>query len=317
MDSDSIDYFYIDYFNNYMNNYQANMKKILMIAAAVLLFNQCTGGDQLSDAYGNFEAVETIISSEAAGKLLEFNIEEGEKIAAGAIIGFIDSTQLVLKRNQLIAAKSSAASKISGVISRIEVLKQKKILALKNKERIHKMLQDKAATEQQFDEISNAVEVIDKEIKSIETQNSPILSQVKSIALQIESLNDMIGKCTLINPVDGIVLSKFAEQYEITAPGKPLYKIANLDNIILRAYISGDQLPSVKLGQSAEVNAGQIGDKNHKYNGKVTWISSRAEFTPKIIQTKQERVNLVYAVKIEVANDGSLKIGMPAEVNFK
>ncbi len=292
------------------------MKKILLIAAAVLIFTRCTDGGELSDAYGNFEAVETIISSEAAGKLIEFNIEEGDEIKAGTIVGFIDSSQLVFKRDQLIAVKSAAASKISGVLSRIEVLKQRKELAIKNKNRIQKMLQDKAATEQQYDEVINAINVIGKEIKSIEAQNSPILSEVKSIGIQIESLDDMIAKCTIVNPIDGVVLSKFAEQYELAAPGKPLFKIAGLSKIILRAYISGNQLSSVKLGQAAEIDVGQ-GGNSQKYNGKVTWIASRAEFTPKIIQTKEERVNLVYAVKIEVGNDGALKIGMPAEVNFR
>ncbi len=276
----------------------------------------CSKNGNKSDAYGNFEAVETIISSESAGKLILFEIEEGSKLTAGKVVGIIDTVQLWLSLKQLEAQKSSIGTKFPSISAQLNVLKQQKEVALKDKERIEKMFAGKAATQKQVDDINGAISVIDKQLLQIETQNSPVFNEIKSIDVQIEKAKDLLKRSVIINPMNGIVLNKFAERFEIVNAGKPLYKIADLEGIILRVYVSGAQLSKVKIGQTVKV----LADKNEKeimnFSGEVTWISSQAEFTPKIIQTKDERVNMVYAVKVLVKNNGTLKIGMPGEVIF-
>ena len=292
------------------------MKSYIKYLFLVFLLLSCSKNGNKSDAYGNFEAVETIISSESAGKLILFEIEEGSKLTAGKVVGIIDTVQLWLSLKQLEAQKSSIGTKFPSISAQLNVLKQQKEVALKDKERIEKMFAGKAATQKQVDDINGAISVIDKQLLQIETQNSPVFNEIKSIDVQIEKAKDLLKRSVIINPMNGIVLNKFAERFEIVNAGKPLYKIADLEGIILRVYVSGAQLSKVKIGQTVKV----LADKNEKeimnFSGEVTWISSQAEFTPKIIQTKDERVNMVYAVKVLVKNNGTLKIGMPGEVIF-
>jgi HlyD family secretion protein len=287
---------------------------LLMIAAIA----GCSSDNGKSDAYGNFEAEEINISSEISGRIMVFSAGKGDRMAAGDTVAIIDTTQLVLQRKQLEASKRAVKTKIPNIMAQIEVLEEQRATARKNLERIEKMLKDQAATERQYDDIKGKIDVINKQIKSIKTQNQSVFAELESIDAQIAKINDMISRAYVVNPTDGIILNKFAEAGELAAPARPLYKIAPLDTLTLRVYISGAQLPDVKIGRQADIIIDKNKDDNTKLEGSVSWIASEAEFTPKIIQTKEERVNLVYAVDIEVPNpDGTLKIGMPGEANFK
>ncbi|MDX1758740.1 MAG: HlyD family efflux transporter periplasmic adaptor subunit [Arenibacter algicola] len=277
------------------------------------ILGSCTGNGDKADGYGNFEATEITISAEANGKILFLDAEEGNVLAQNEVVGVIDTVQLSLKRDQLLASKNTIFSKSRNVLSQREVLKEQLKVAQNDKARVENLLQAKAATTKQLDDINGQINIIIEQIKSVETQNSPIINEIKSIEIQIRQIEDQIHKSVIQNPVKGTVLVKYAEPNEITAFGKPLYKIANLEDMILRVYISENQLSTLKIGQevSVKIDAGQ---EMISYPGVVSWIAESAEFTPKIIQTKEERVNLVYAVKVKVRNDGSLKIGMPAEM---
>ncbi|WP_456422843.1 HlyD family secretion protein [Lutibacter sp.] len=283
---------------------------ILLIASTLI---SCNNNNDKADGYGNFEATETTISAESNGKLLQFSIEEGQTIQKGTVVGLIDTIQLALKKEQLVASKNSISSKSKNVLSQINVLKAQLKTAEISKTRIENLLKSNAGTQKQLDDINGQVNVINQQIKSVETQNAPILNEIKSINAQISQLEDQLQKSIIINPVNGTVLVKYAEPYEITSFGKPLYKIADLNTMELRVYVSETQLASIKIGQNVTVKIDN-GDTMKSYKGIITWIASEAEFTPKIIQTKEERVNLVYAVKVTVKNDGGLKIGMPAEM---
>ncbi|WP_457617601.1 HlyD family secretion protein [Lutibacter sp.] len=283
---------------------------LLIIASALI---SCNNNNNKADGYGNFEATETIISAESNGKLLKFTIKEGQTLQKGTVIGLIDTIQLALKKEQLIASKKSISSKSRNVLSQINVLKAQLKTAKISKLRIENLIKSNAGTQKQLDDINGQIDVINQQIMSVETQNAPILNEIKSINAQIKQLEDQLQKSTITNPVKGTVLVKYAEPYEITTFGKPLYKIANLGLMELRVYVSETQLPSIKIGQNVTVKIDD-GKTMKSYDGIITWIASEAEFTPKIIQTKEERINLVYAVKVSVKNDGSLKIGMPAEM---
>jgi len=290
-------------------------------ATLVLTIFSCSFNDNGSDAYGNFEAVETMVSSEGNGKLLKFNVEEGALLDENEIVGYIDTTQLHMKKEQLKASIEALGSKTMDVQAQIDVLEKKKSNLLRERNRIQALLLDSAATSKQLDDIEGEIEVVDKQINAtkskLSTNNRGLLSEIKPLKYQIEQLEDQIEKCIIRNPLKGTVLTKYVEENEVVGFGKPLYKIADLDEITLRAYISGDQLTDVKIGQTVTVLADEQGGDFREYRGTLTWISSSAEFTPKTIQTKEERVNMVYAFKVKISNDGSLKIGMPGEIRFR
>lgn len=290
------------------------MKNIITILITLTLFS-CNKNDNEADAFGNFEATEITISAEAIGKIEFLKLEEGDVLQENAIVGQIDTIQLYLNKQQLLASKNTIYSKSTNVLSQRNVLNEQLKTTLIEQKRIQNMFAESAATKRQVDEVNGKVSVLKQQMQSVETQNAPIINEVKSIVVQIEKINDQLKKSKIINPISGTVLAKYAEPNEITAFGKPLYKIANLSEMTLRVYFSETQLASIKVGQEVNVT---IDDKDgtKPYKGKISWISSSAEFTPKIIQTKEERVNLVYAVKVIVKNDGSLKIGMPAEVKL-
>ena len=290
------------------------MKNILTLLTVLALVS-CNKGDNQADAYGNFEATEITISAESNGKIEFLNLDEGMQLEKDAVIGQIDTVQLYLNKQQLIASKSTIYSKSANVLSQRNVVQEQLKTAKIEQNRITTMFNESAATKRQVDEINGKVKVLQQQINSVETQNAPIVNEVKSIDVQIEKINDQLKKSKIINPVKGTVLAKYAEPNEITAFGKPIYKIADLSEMTLRVYFSETQLSSIKVGQEVTVSIDE--NKGAKtYKGKISWISSSAEFTPKIIQTKEERVNLVYAVKVIVKNDVSLKIGMPAEVKL-
>ena len=291
------------------------MKKTAILLTAIILIS-CNKNSEKADAYGNFEATEITVSSESNGKIEFLNVEEGEQLKKGSLVGLIDTLQLHYNREQLKASIETVQSKSASVLSQINVLNEQLKTAKIEQTRIQNMYAENAATKRQIDEIDGKVKVIEKQISSVQSQNAPILNEIKSIKVQIEKLDDQIKKSKISNPVDGTVLTKYAEPSEITAFGKPLYKIANLNEMELRVYVTETQLAHIKIGQKVTVAIDADNDTK-KYEGNITWISAQAEFTPKVIQTKEERANLVYAVKVAVKNDGSLKIGMPAEVWLK
>lgn len=291
------------------------MKKIGILLTAITIIS-CNKNNEKADAYGNFEATEITVSSESNGKIEFLNVEEGAQLIKGSLVGLIDTLQLHYNREQLKASIETVQSKSTSVLSQINVLNEQLKTAKIEQTRIQNMYAENAATKRQIDEIDEKVKVIEKQISSVQTQNAPILNEIKSIKVQIEKLDDQIKKSKISNPVDGTVLTKYAEPSEITAFGKPLYKIANLNEMELRVYVTETQLAQIKIGQKVTVAIDADNDTK-KYEGNITWISAQAEFTPKVIQTKEERANLVYAVKVAVKNDGSLKIGMPAEVWLK
>lgn len=289
------------------------MKKLILIIIASISFISCNNTNERADGYGNFEATEVTVSSESNGKIEFLNLEEGTTLEAQAQVGLIDTLQLYLNKQQLVASKNTISSKSANVLSQKSVLNEQLKSAQIERNRVKSMFDENAATKRQVDEVEGRVKVIEAQMRSVGTQNAPILSDLKSIDIQIEKINDQIQKSKITNPIKGTVLTKYAEAGEITAFGKPLYKIADMSEMTLRVYVSEIQLSEIKIGQ--EVTVKIDGTQEMKsYKGTISWIAAQAEFTPKIIQTKEERVNLVYAVKVKIKNDGSLKIGMPAEM---
>jgi len=292
-------------------------KLFLILIISSVILNSCNNNNGKADAYGNFEAKEIIVSAETAGKILKFPIEEGQKLSENTLVCLIDTSDLFLKKKVIKAQKDALASKYSGIIAQINVSEeQKKVLEIE-KNRITNLLKDSAATQQQADNINGKISVLSKQIKQIKTQNKNLFEQLKVFDIQKETIDNQIRKSKIINPVNGTVLTKYAEENELAMPGKPLYKIADLTEMKLRAYISEQQLSSIKTGQKVKVYIDEDNDDMKEYEGIISQISSEAEFTPKIIQTKEERVNLVYAIIIRVKNDDKIKIGMPGEVVFR
>lgn len=307
--------------------------KYLLLPLAILV-SACNNNTRKADAYGNFEAEERIVSAEGTGKILELHIEEGQTVKAGAILGRIDSTQIVLKIAQLQAAIRAVAAKSPAIAAQMAVFDKQSAAANttlatleREQKRLQNLLKNDAATPQQLDQVNDQIANVRRQLELIAeqknasnanlgVQKSGILAEIAPLQQQIAQLEDQLQKCRITAPASGVVLTQFAEVGEIATPGKPLLKTADLDRMILRAYVSGGQLSQIKIGQEVKVQIdgpdGQMIDKS----GKISWVSPKAEFTPKIIQTKEERTNLVYAIEIAVANDGALKIGMPAEVTF-
>ena len=281
------------------------MKKILFLLPVLSLL-ACGNDADKADGYGNFEATEITVSSEANGKIEFLKLEEGEVLKANESVGLVDTLQLYFAKEQLKATQNSVASKTAMVSTQEQVLQEQLKTTLIEQKRIRDMFAEKAATQRQVDEIDGKVNVLKEQIKNVKTQNTPIVNEVKSVAVQVAKINDQIEKSKIINPINGTVLAKYAEPGEVTAFGKPLYKIADISELTLRVYVGEKQLPQVKIGQKVTVKIdAENGMKD--YSGTISWIASNAEFTPKIIQTKEERVNLVYAVKVLVKNDGTLK----------
>jgi HlyD family secretion protein len=290
--------------------------KITKIIIGLLIFGSlfvaCKNNEK-ADGYGNFEATEITVSAENSGKLMQFNVEEGQILKKEAYVGFIDTIPLSLKRDQLLASKAIVYSKSGSVLSQKNVLNAQLKTATINKNRIENLIRENAGTQKQLDDINGEINVIQKQIKSVESQNSPVIDELESLDVQLKQVEDLLQKSNIVNPVNGTVLTKYAEVNELTSFGKPLYKIADLSTMELRVYVSETQLSNIKIGQEVTVKI-DAGDAMKNFKGNIIWISNEAEFTPKIIQTKEERINLVYAVKLSVKNDGSLKIGMPAEM---
>ena len=272
------------------------------------------------DAQGSFEATEVIISSEATGRILNFDIEEGETVMADSVIGVIDSIQLHLQRKQLTAQLSALLSSRPDKEKQVASLREQISTQKRELSRIENMLKDGAATQKQYDDIKAQISIFENQLSAtlstLDNNTASINENAAALEAQIAALDDRIAKCCIISSINGTILSKYAEAGELASMGKPLMKVANLENIYLRAYFTSDQLSKVNLGDEVTVTADFGGDERYDYPGRVAWISSESEFTPKNIQTKDSRANLVYAVKIAVKNDGRLKIGLAGEVKL-
>jgi len=311
------------------------MKKILISPFLFVLIQACGNKKEIYDASGSFEADEVVVSSELGGQLLQLNVEEGDSLSSGQIVGVVDSTSLALQKQQVNATIASLSEKTNNVQPQVELL-QKQLLVqqsqLKNlmheKERTERLVRADAATAKQLDDINSQIDVLNSQMQvtqqqiavqknNITTQNRSILSEAGSLKKQAAQVQEQISKTKIVNPVNGTVITKYTEQGEITSPGKALYKIADLSYLNLRAYVTGAQLSQIKLGQQVNVLIDDGAKKYRTYTGTIIWISNKAEFTPKTIQTKEERANLVYATKIKVKNDGYLKIGMYGEVQLQ
>jgi len=290
------------------------MKNINFILILSLLMTSCTGGDNQADAYGNFESVEYLVPAEGQGKIMEFNAGEGDQLEMGQTLGFIDTIPLVLQRDQLVAKIKAISLQREGIRTRIDVLETQKKSILIEKERLRKLLEDDAAAGKQMDDLMGQLSTMESQVLATRSGYATIEGEIQAVRAQIRSVDDRIRRNRIINPVSGTILEKYVESHEMVAAGKTLYKIADLENMMLRAYISGDQLSVVRVGQTVQVG---IDDPDNPWmEGTICWISDKSEFTPKIIQTREERVNLVYAIKVEVINHASLKIGMPGEILF-
>ena len=292
------------------------MKKVLYIAVSLLAI-ACSKEAEF-DAQGTFEATEVVVSSEATGRILNFDIEEGMTIVANQAVGTIDSLQLHLQRKQLLAQQSALLTSRPDVKKQVASLREQIVKQKSELRRVDNMLSDGAATQKQKDDIEAQIKILEGQLEATLSTLSKNTSTINdnSVALeaQIAALDDRISKCRILSPVGGTVLVKYAEAGELASVGKPLMKIADLKNIYLRAYFTSDQLANIKLGDEVKVVADFGGEERYDYTGRVAWISSESEFTPKTIQTKDSRANLVYAVKIAVENDGRLKIGLAGEV---
>jgi HlyD family secretion protein len=287
----------------------------------IVFFISCKSNEVAYDASGAFEAVEVIVSAEANGLIKDLTIEEGVALNAGDVVGYIDSLQLYLKKKQLLAQSTAVLSKRPDINPQIAALKAQLVSAERDQKRFEALVKAEAAPQKKLDDANTQVAVLKSQIEatssSLGITSRSITEETAPLQIQVEQINDQLSKCRLINPVKGTVLVKYAEKNEVAAIGKPLYKIADLSTLILRAYVTGGQLSSVKTGQAVKVFTDAADNKMSEHTGVVHWISDKAEFTPKTIQTKEERADKVYAMKIAVTNDGSLKTGMYAEVKFK
>lgn len=284
------------------------------------LFVGCSGSKSDFEASGTFEAEGTIISAEATGVIRQFDVEEGQELTAGQIIGYIDSTQLYLKKRQLESQIRALQGRKPNIAVQLSALQAQLQTAQTERTRLEKLVAGDAATQKQLDDVNAQIEVLKKQINaqqsSLKISSDGISDDVATLQVQIEQLEDQLAKHRLTAPQNGTVLAKIAKVNELTTVGKPLYKIADLQNITFRAFVTSAQLTQLKIGQNVRVFADFGEKKRREYKGTISWISDKSEFTPKTIQTQDERANLVYAVKITVKNDGYLKIGMYGEVNF-
>lgn len=293
-----------------------NMKRLAYIAIAMLTVS--CGSDKEFDAQGTFEATEVIVSAESAGRILNFSIDEGATIEAGTELAVIDSLQLHLQRKQLLAQQTALLSSRPDVGKQVASLREQIAKQKRELQRVDNMLADGAATRKQRDDIEAQIKVLQGNMEALLStlgkNTATINDNSAALEAQIAALDDRISKCRVTAPVGGTVLVKYAEAGELATAGKPLVKIADLNAIYLRAYFTSSQLAGIKLGDTVRVVADFGGDERYDYEGRIAWISSESEFTPKTIQTKDSRANLVYAAKIAVKNDGRIKIGLAGEV---
>jgi HlyD family secretion protein len=276
----------------------------------------CTASDT-PDAYGTFESPEVVVSSESSGRLLTFDVHEGDTVVAGAIVAVVDTAQLALEREQLVAQQGAAGARTSEVAKQIDVLEVQRDIARRSYERTRRLFDQQAATAQQLDQAEREYRVLGEQIAAAQAQRRSVGQESASTQARVAQIHDRIARSRVTNPRSGTVLATYVERGEFVQPGQPLYRVADLDTLELRAYVSAPQLSALRIGQSAQVSVDRPGGELLTLPGTVTWIASKAEFTPTPVQTRDERTELVYAVKIRVPNrNGALKIGMPADVRF-
>ncbi len=285
-----------------------------LLTLTIIALTSCSKKNAPSDASGNFESEPVLVSAEISGKLVALEVERGMTISEGFLAAHIDSTAILLQINHLHAQKAAIKSKNQNVRAQIEVLEvQKKNIQI-NIDRTKNMLQEGAATQKQYDDLASQLELLSKQIESASVQYGNITSETAVIDAQLEIAADQLRRTRVYSPVQGTILETYVRPGELAGIGKPLFKIADLSALTLKVYVSGSQLPSLKLGGKVTVLTDSNAEELREYEGKVTWISQEAEFTPKNIQTREERLKLVYAVKVAVINDGYLKMGMPGEI---
>jgi HlyD family secretion protein len=294
--------------------------KLLAIGFLPLAFLSCGRGEDKADATGSFEATEVVVSAEASGRILSFDADEGQSLRAGQVVGAIDSTQLELRRRQLLASKASVESRRNDADLQLAAIAQQIDTAKKERRRALNLIAANAANQKQLDDIDAQIAALEKQERaqreSIALGNRGVGAESSSLDIQVAQLDDQIAKCRIASPIDGTMLVKYAEKGEFAVQGKALFKVADMEDMVLRAYVTGDQLTRLKLGQEAKVLA-DFGDKeSREYAGKVEWISDKSEFTPKTAQTRDDRASLVYAIKVAAKNDGYLKIGMYGKVRL-
>ncbi len=294
--------------------------KSLKFFPLLFLLSACGNGTPKYDATGTFEATEVIVSAEVSGKLLVFDVEEGMKVKAGEEVGIIDTVQLYLKKLQLEASVKSVEGQRPDILKQVAATKEQIVQAKRERDRMANLLRVGAANQKQMDDAESLLEVLDKQLaaqnSTLQNSDRSLTWQSSSVGIQVAQVEDQLAKCRVTSPITGTVLAKYAEAGELAVPGTPLFKVADMEQIYLRAYITSEQLAGVKLRQKVAVFSDYGADVQKEYPGVVTWISDSSEFTPKTILTKDERANLVYAVKIAVKNDGMLKIGMYGGCNF-
>jgi HlyD family secretion protein len=282
----------------------------------VLLAGACHDKNQ-PDAYGNFETTQVVVSAETSGQLLWFKADEGQTLASGQLVGVIDTTQLTLQERQLAAQRSGGSSRVNEVGQQLDALRVQQEIAHRNYERVQRLFNEQAATAQQLDQAERDYKVLTEQIQGVEAQRKSVGEEVKSTDARLAQIGQQLTKTRITSPVAGTVLARYTDRGEFVQPGQPLYKIANLDSMILRAYVTETQLARVKLGAPASVSIDTGNKERRTLTGTVSWVSPEAEFTPTPIQTRDERKDLVYAVKVRVPNPGGIvKIGMPADVRF-
>jgi HlyD family secretion protein len=297
---------------------QKTSKQMWITFCVILLLTACGSKQHNFDATGSFEATEVIVSSEAAGRILVFDVAEGKEVKANEHLGVIDSLQLYLSKLQLMQNISSVESNKPNVSAQVAATREQLVKQQTERTRIENLLKSEAATQKQMDDINSSITVLERQLAAqLSTLNNSVSSlnaQSSALEIQIAQIEDRLSKCIIQSPISGVVLAKYAEAGELAVVGKPLFKVADLKRVFLRAYFTSGQLAEIRLGQSVNVFADFGGDNRKEYRGAITWISDKSEFTPKGIQTKNDRENLVYAVKIAVENDGYIKIGMYGEV---
>jgi HlyD family secretion protein len=297
------------------------MKKNLIIIATVLLLFACKNQTTQSDASGVFEVTEVMVSAQASGEIMRFDVLEGLNLQENQVVGYIDTMQLFLKKKQLLANIKIVESRVSDVSKQIATIQQQITTQKTEQKRFESLVNSGAAPQKQLDDINAHIAVLEKQLIAqtdlLETSNRSISAEIAGLVVQISQIDDQIQKSIIRNPIDGVVLSKYAEQGEFTTQGRSLFKVADIENMKLRVYITADQLTSLKIGQRVKVLADQGKSDHREYDGTIIWISDKAEFTPKTIQTRDERANLVYAIKIAVKNDGYIKRGMYGEIKIQ
>ncbi|SBV97932.1 conserved exported hypothetical protein [uncultured Dysgonomonas sp.] len=294
--------------------------KNIVYASIILLLTACGKGNGDYDASGVFETTEVIVSAEANGKIMQLNFIEGQQVEQGKPLGYIDTVQLYLKKMQLLTNTSAVKSGRVDIPRQIAAIKQQIATQKNEQKRFENLVKANAANQKQLDDINAQILVLERQLTAqtelLENSNKNISEQSSGLEVQIAQINDQIQKSIICSPINGTILSKYAEQGELATQGRALFKVADIEHMFLRAYITASQLTQVKIGQAVKVYA-DFGEKEMKeYSGTITWISDKSEFTPKTIQTRDERANLVYAVKIAVKNDGYLKYGMYGELKL-